>query len=81
MERCKEALTRFKEFTHGIACSTAGHALVVVRSLYPSVKLEVVNMGFARGTTVARTDKLEEKVEESTIKLGDDLNLFGNNDN
>lgn len=37
MERCKDALTHFKEFTRGAAISAAGHALAVVRSLYSSV--------------------------------------------
>lgn len=51
MERCGEAWTRFKEYTRSVAFSAAGHALAVVRSLYPSVKLEAIDGGFARGTT------------------------------
>ena len=38
--RCKSALKNFKHYACGIACSTVGHALVVVWSVYPLVKLE-----------------------------------------
>lgn len=47
MERCKGALTCFKKFTRGAASSAIGHALAVVRSLYPSVELDVIDGGFA----------------------------------
>ena len=40
VERCKSALENFKDYAHGVACSVMGRALVVVRSVYPSVKLE-----------------------------------------
>ena len=30
MERCKLVLENFKYYARGVACSTAGHALVVV---------------------------------------------------
>ena len=40
MERCKSALKNFKHYAHGVACSAMGQALVVVRSVYPLVKLE-----------------------------------------
>ena len=40
MERCKSVLKNFKHYARGITCSATGHALAVVRSLYPSVKLE-----------------------------------------
>ena len=47
VDRCKGALARFKEFTRGAASSAASHALAVVRSLYPSVELEVIDGSFA----------------------------------
>lgn len=81
MDRCWVALARFKEYTRGVACSTAGHALAVVRSLYPVVKLDVIDTGFARGTSDARVDELEEAVSESAIKLAEDLDLFGEREN
>ena len=74
-------MTRFKEYTHGAACSDVGYALVVYRSLYPSVKLEVIDGRFARGTTTDWITVLEEEAMESTIKLVDDLNLFDDEDN
>ena len=40
VERCKSALENFKHYAHGDACSTTSYALVVVQSVYPSVKLE-----------------------------------------
>lgn len=77
MDRCQRSLARFKVYTRGVACSAAGHALAVVRSLYPAVKLEVIDTGFACGTSDARVDELEEEALESTIKLAEDLDLFG----
>ena len=40
VERCKWALKNFKHYARGITCSAVGHALAVVRSIYPSVVLE-----------------------------------------
>ena len=65
----------------GVACAVVGHALVVVRSLYPAVKLEVIDTGFARRTSDARVDELEEEVSGSAIKLAEDLDLFGEREN
>ena len=81
VDRCRRSLACFKEYTQGIACSAAGHALVVVRSLYPAVKVEVVDTGFARGTSDARVDELEEEASGSAIKLAEDLDLFGEREN
>lgn len=44
--------------------------------MYPSIKLEVVDMGFTRGLSDAQIEALEQEVEESAIKLDDDLDLF-----
>ena len=33
VERCKSALKNFKHYARGVACSAAGHALAVVRSV------------------------------------------------
>jgi hypothetical protein len=49
VDRCKGVLTNFKAYIHGVACTIAGHALAVVRSLYPAVSLEVIDGGFAEG--------------------------------
>ena len=53
----------------------------MVRSLYPAVKLEVIDTGFARGTSDARVVELEGETSESAIKLAEDLDLFGEREN
>ena len=40
MERCRLALENFKHYARGVTCSAMGHALAIVRSFYPSVKLK-----------------------------------------
>ena len=79
MERCRSALENFKHYAHGITCSAVGHALVVVRSFYPLVKLERIDGGFARNLSDEQITALEE-VSDSAIKLADDLDLFGDVD-
>ena len=80
MERCRSALENFKHYACGIACSDMAHALVVVLSFYPSVKLERIDGGFARNLSDEQITALEEDVSDSTIKLADDLDLFGDAD-
>ena len=46
VERCRSALENFKHYARGIACSATGHALAVVRSVYPSMKLKQIYGGF-----------------------------------
>ena len=77
VERCKSALENFKHYAHGVACSAMGHALVVVRSVYPSMKLERIDGGFARNLSDKQITMLEEEVSDSMIKLADDMDLFG----
>lgn len=74
-------MTSFKEYTHDVAYSTVGHALVVVRSLYLLVELEAIDGGFTWGTSKTQIENLEEEAMESATKLADDLNLFGNENN
>ena len=57
-----------------------GHALVVVQSFYPSVKLEQIDGGFAQNLSDEQITVLEEEVSHSAIKLADDLDLFGDAD-
>jgi len=40
VERCKSALENLEHDARGVGCSAMGHALVVVRSVYPLVKLK-----------------------------------------
>jgi len=77
MERCKSTLENFKHYTHGIACSAMGHALAVVQSVYPSVKLKRIDGGFAQNLSDGQITTLEEEVSDLMIKLADDMDLFG----
>ena len=79
MERCRSALENFKHYARGIACSTTGHALAVVRSFYPLVKLERIDGGFVQNLSDEQITELEE-VSDLTIKLPDNLDLFGDAD-
>ena len=80
VERCKSALENFKHYAHGIASSATGHALVVVRSFYSSVKLEQIDGGFAQNLRDEQITELEEEVADLAIKLVDDLDIFGDAD-
>ena len=79
VERCRSVLENFKHYARGVACSAASHALVIVRSFYPSVKLGRIDGGFARNLSDEQITELEE-VSDSAIKLADDLDLFGDAD-
>ena len=76
VERCVLAWDNFKHYARGIACSAMGHALAVVRSVYPSVKLKRIDDGFAQNLSDEPITALEEEVSNSAIKLADDLDLF-----
>ena len=77
VERCKSMLENLKHCACGIACSSMGHALAVVRSVYPSVKLKRIDSGFAQNLSDEQITVLEEEVSDSAIKLADDMDLFG----
>ena len=77
MERCKSALENFKHYACVITYSAMGHALAVVWSVYPLVKLERIDDGFAQNLSDEQITALEEEVSELAIKLADDLVLFG----
>ena len=57
-----------------------GHALAVVWSFYPLVKLERIDGGFARNLSDEQITALEEEVSDLAIKLVNDLDLFGDAD-
>jgi len=80
VERCKSALENFKHYARGITCSATGHALAVVRSVYPSVKLKRIDGGFARNLSDEQITALEE-VSDLAIKLEDNMDLFCDADN
>ena len=52
------------------------HALAVVWSVYPSVKLKRIDGGFAQNLSDQQITALEEEVSDSMIKLADDMDLF-----
>ena len=80
MERCRSTLENVKHYACSIACFAVGHALVVVQSFYPSVKLERIDDGFAQNLSDEQITALEEEVSDLAIKLVDDLDLFGDAD-
>ena len=57
--------------------TVATHALVVVRSHYPAIDLQVIGGGFTEGLSEAETQQLEDEVEDAAKKLADDIDLFG----
>ena len=77
MERCRTAWSNFRVCVHSAACIAVGHALSVVRSLYPAVDLKIIDSGFAEGTEDKVADQLAEKATESAFKLVEDLDIFG----
>ena len=58
-----------------------GHALAVVRSVYPSVKLKRIDDGFAQNLSDEPITALEEEVSNSAIKLANGMDLFGDASN
>ena len=77
IERCKVAWENFKSFNHDAIVTTVTHALAVVRSHYPTVDLQAIGVGFARGTGVTEHQQLEDEVEDVAKKLAGDIDLFG----
>ena len=61
--------------------SIATHALVVVRSHYPTIDLQAIGGGLTEGLSDAETQQLEDQVEDAAKKLADDIDLFGEMDN
>ena len=53
----------------------------MLRSHYPSVDLEWVVTGYARGTNAAKIAKLEDEAKEPGKKLACDIDLFGEGGN
>ena len=81
--RCREALTKFKAYVRGAACTAVGHALAVVRSLCTrtSVELAAIDTGLAKGTEDDDAVRLADEATGSALKLVDDLDLFGEDKN
>ena len=54
IDRCKAAWENFKSFNRDATISIVMHALAVVRSHYPTINLQAIGTGFARGTGATR---------------------------
>ena len=52
----------------------------MVRSHYPTIDLQVLGAGFAKGMGEADDQQLEDEVEDVAKKLADDIDLFGEMD-
>ena len=57
--------------------TAATHALVVVRSHYPTVDIQSIGGRFADGLSDAETQQLEDDVEDAAKMLVGDIDLFG----
>ena len=74
---CKAVWENFKGFNRDAAVSVVTHALAVVRSHYPTINLQAIGAGFARGTGATKQEQLKDEVEDVVKKLGGDVDLFG----
>ena len=52
------------------------HALVQLRSHYPSVDLQRVATGYAQGMNAEKIARLEDEAEELAKRLAEDVELF-----
>ena len=60
--------------------SVPTHVLAVVRSHYPTIDFQSIGGGFTEGLSDAKTQQLEDKVEDAAKKLAGDIELFGETD-
>ena len=67
----------FKEFVHSASHGAIIHALAQLKSHYPLMDLQRVATGYAQGMNVDKITKLEDDAEESTKRLAEDVELFG----
>ena len=80
IERCKAVWENFKSFNHDAIVTAITHALAMVQSHYPTIDLQVIGAGFARGTGAMEHQQLEDEVEDTAKKLPGDVDLFGEMD-
>ena len=80
IDRCKAAWESFKSYNHDTTASTVTHALAVVWSHYPSIDLQAIGAGFARGTGATKQQQLEDEVEDAARRLAGDVDLFSETD-
>ncbi|XP_066360930.1 uncharacterized protein [Miscanthus floridulus] len=80
IQRSKAAWENFKIFNRDAIMTVATHVLAVVRSHYPTINVQSIGGGFAKGLSDAETQKLEDEVEDAAKKLAGDIDLFGETD-
>ena len=80
IERCKAVWENFKILNHNAIVTAVTHALVVVRSHYPTIDLQAIGARFARGMGAMEHQQLEDEVEDAAKKLAGDIDLFGEMD-
>ena len=80
IDGCKTTWQNFKSFNCDVTVSIATHALAVVRSHYPTINLQAIGAGFARGTGAMKQQQLEDEVEDTVRRLAGDVDLFGETD-
>jgi len=80
IQGCKAAWENFKTFNRDAITTVATHVLTVVRSYYPTIDLQSIGGGFAKGLSDAGTQQLEDEVEDAAKMLVDDIDLFGETD-
>jgi hypothetical protein len=78
IDRCRDAWSDFREFARSVAHGAIIHALAQLCSYYPTVELQRVATGYARGTDARKITKLEEEAKEPAKRLAEDVELFGN---
>ena len=77
LDRCRMAWSDFKEFTRSATHGAVVHVLAQLWSHYPSMDLQRVVTGYARGTNVTKIARLEDEAKEPAKRLAGDINLFG----
>ena len=60
--------------------SVTTHVLAVVRPHYPTINFQSIGGGFVEGLSDAKTQQLEDEVEDAAKKLASDIDLFGETD-
>ena len=70
------AWENFKSFNRDATISAMTHALVVVRSHYPTIDLQEIGARFSRGTSAMKQQELEDEVEDVAKRLAEDIDLF-----
>ena len=66
----------FKSFNYDATITAITHALAVIWSHNPTIDLQAIGAGFARGMGAMEHQQLEDEVEDMAKKLADNVDLF-----